>query len=229
MPFQNLSEEFERRGPWVTKFVIEGKEYGGDFDPSQDPRVPLFFKSFPEAREILEFGSLEGGHTFKLAASPGVKRVLGLEARTSNLERAAFVQQQLGISNVEFKAANLEEIDLATLGKFDALFCSGLLYHLPAPWKLISQFPALSANLFIWTHYADDLEADEVVEGYSGKSYREAGISDPLSGLSKVSFWPTLGSLIKMLTESGYLRIHILENNLTHPHGPSAIMAATLI
>lgn len=229
MPYQNLEEEFERRAPWVTKFVIDGTEYGGDFDPSNDPRVPMFFKWFPDAREILEFGSLEGGHTFNLARRPGVKRVVALEARASNLERAVFVQHLLDISNIEFKVANLEEIDLTTFGKFDALFCSGLLYHLPEPWKLISQFSKLSSNLFIWTHYADDNQANEIINGYAGKSYREAGISDPLSGLSNVSFWPTLSSLIKMLTQNGYQKIHVLENNLTHPHGPAVIMAATLM
>lgn len=228
MPHLNLEEEFEKRGPWVTRFVIDGKQYGGDFDPVNDPRVPLFFKWFPDAREILEFGSLEGGHSFRLAAGAGVQRVVALEARPANLERAVFVQHLLGISNIEFKIANLEEIDLATFGKFDALFCSGVLYHLPEPWKLISQFSTASANLFIWTHYTDESQAGEIVNGYAGKSYQEAGVSDPLSGLSKVSFWPTLGSLIKMLTVNGYQKIHILENNLTHPHGPSVIMAATL-
>lgn len=227
MPYLNLEEEFERRKPWVTKFVIGGREYGGDFDPTNDPRVPMFFKWFPEAREILEFGSLEGGHTFNLANNPKVKRVVALEARLSNLERAVFVQQLLGITNIEFKVANLEEIELAPFGKFDALFCSGLLYHLPEPWKLISQFSKLSMNLFIWTHYADDDQANETVNGYTGRLYKEAGISDPLSGLSNVSFWPTLGSLIKMLTMNGYRTIHIVENNLTHPHGPSVMMAVT--
>lgn len=227
MPDSNLAEEFKRRGPWVTRFVIGGHEYGGDFDPSADPRVRLFFKSFPDAKEILEFGSLEGGHTFNLALQPGVKRVMGIEARSANRERAVWIQQLMGISNVEFRMANLEEIDLTTFGRFDALFCSGVLYHLPQPWNLVNQFPKVSQNVFIWTHYADEYQANELVNGYSGKLYQEAGISDPLSGLSKMSFWPTLSSLIKMLTVNGYHTIHILENNLTHPHGPSIIMAAT--
>lgn len=227
MPKLDLGREFEKRGPWVTKFVIDGEAFGGDFDPSADPRVRLFFKWFPDAKEILEFGSLEGGHTFNLAQRSGVQRVMGIEARRANRERAVWIQQLLGISNVEFRIANLEEIDLATFGRFDALFCSGVLYHLPEPWDLVNQFSKVSQNVFIWTHYADEHQANEIVNGYSGKSYQEAGKSDPLSGLSPVSFWPTLSSLIKMLTVNGYHSIHILENNLTHPHGPSVIMAAT--
>lgn len=223
----NLKDEFEKRGPWVTKFVIQGTEYGGEFDPAADPRVPQFFEYFPNAREILELGCLEGGHTLALARYPVVKRILGIEARPSNLERAEFVQRLLGVSNIEFKVANLEEIDLATFGSFDAIFCSGLLYHLPEPWKLISQFSQLSENIFIWTHYANEDPANKIVNGYTGKLYKEAGISDPLSGLSSISFWPTLSSLIRMLTLGGYHTIHILENNLIHPHGPSVTMAAT--
>jgi len=224
----DLQQEFDRRGPWITKFVIEGTEYGGDFDPLADPRVKQFFQWFPNACEILELGCLEGGHTMALARQVGVKRIVGVDARSSNLKKAAFVREVLGLSNIEFQVANLEMVALPIFGKFDAIFCSGLLYHLPEPWKLISQFPQVSGNLFVWTHYADDQQAKEVRNGYTGKSYQEAGTSDPLSGLSKVSFWPTLSSLIRMLTLSGYHTIHILENNLIHPHGPCVTLAATL-
>lgn len=214
----NLDKEFEKREPWVTKFIIDGEEYGGTFDPSDDPRVRRFFEWFPNAGEILELGSLEGGHTFQLGRHAGVRRVVAIEARPVNLEKAMFVQRLLGMSNIKFVSANLETIDLATFGRFDAVFCSGLLYHLPEPWNLVNQFSKVSENLFIWTHYADENQANEAVHGYQGKVYEEAGFSDPLSGLSKRSFWPTLGSLIKMLTINGYHTIHILENNLAHPH-----------
>lgn len=51
------------------------------------------------------------------------------------------------------------------LGQFDAVFCSGLLCHLPEPWKLIEQMPRIAPKLFIWTHYPDDATADLVRRG----------------------------------------------------------------
>jgi predicted oxidoreductase (fatty acid repression mutant protein) len=75
---------------------------------------------------------------------------------------------------VEFKHANLEQLHLASLGHFDAIFCCGLLYHLPEPWKLISQLPFVAPSLFIWTVYANENEATIEINGLHGREYVEA-------------------------------------------------------
>ena len=160
-----LTSEFAKLGPWVFQFRIDGQDYGGAISAIGDARVGQFFRFAPEAATILELGSLEGAHTFILAQRPGVKRVFALEGREFNLRKSRFVQELLHVSNAEFAQANLESSDLAAFGKFDAVFCSGLIYHLPEPWKLISQLPALAPNLFIWTHYAADTDAEIVFEG----------------------------------------------------------------
>jgi protein-L-isoaspartate O-methyltransferase len=227
MAANDLAREFEIRAPWITKFAIEGKEYGGTFDPSKDPRVPQFAECFPSASQVLELGSLEGGHTFMLARLANVERVVAVEGRKANIEKARFLQTLFGITNVQFVQANIERFKLSQLGSFDAIFCSGVLYHLPQPWRLIEQMSQISANLFIWTHYALEQEAKKVKRGYAGKLYREAGVSDPLSGLSAKSFWPTLDSLRTMLSRSGYGTIQILQNHVDHPHGPSVTLTAT--
>ncbi len=122
---------------------------------------------------------------------------------------------------------NLENFELLTLGTFDAVFCSGLLYHLPEPWKLIQRCAQVSPNLFLWTHYAGENEAEERVNGLRGKWHEEGGLGDPTSGLSKKSFWPTLGSLINLLTKNGFNTIHLIENELNHPNGLAVTVAAT--
>jgi len=229
MQERDLAGEFEIRAPWITKFAIDGKEYGGPFDPSKDPRVRQFAECFPGVSELLELGSLEGGHTFMLARLANVERVVAVEGRTGNIEKARFLQTLFGITNIQFVEANLERFDLSQLGRFDAIFCSGVLYHLPEPWRLIEQMSRVSANLFIWTHYALEQEAKKVKGGYAGKLYREAGLSDPLSGLSQKSFWPTLNSLTAMLGRYGYEQIRILEDNARHPHGASVTLATTRV
>lgn len=222
----NLTEEFDRRKPWVTKFTIDGIACGGNFDAFSDARISQFFEKFPRGGKILELGSLEGGHSFALAQNAAVEKVLAVEARKENIEKAKFVQNLLKDDKVEFVEADLEKIDLAKFGEFDAVFCSGLLYHLPEPWKLIEQCQKLSPNMFIWTQYACETEAKKFSGGFRGKWYREGGWRDPLSGVSKYSFWLSLGSLINLLTSSGYKRINIIENDLSHPHGCAVTLSA---
>ncbi len=223
----DLKAEFAKREPWITHYVVDGVLTGGDFHALDDPRVGQFFETFPRVRSILELGSLEGGHTFTMARRPDVTRVLGLEGRAINVEKSRFMQELFHIAKAEFIEANLEKIDLASFGKFDAVFCSGLLYHLPEPWKLLEQIPRVAPNLFMWTHYCDDLAVDAENGDLKGRNYVEGNLQRPNSGLSSTSFWLTLGSLTKALTKNGFGEIRILQNNLSHPHGPAVTLAAT--
>jgi len=222
-----LTAEFAKLGPWVFQFRIDGQDYGGGISAVGDARVEQFFRFAPRAATILELGSLEGAHTFILAQRPGVRRVLALEGREFNLRKARFVQELLQVSNVEFAQANLEKSDLAAFGKFDAVFCSGLMYHLPEPWKLISQLPALAPNLFIWTHYAADADAEIVFGDLRGKIHGEGGAADPLSGMSATATWLTLDSLITALNKSGYASVQVIDDNPTHANGPAVTLGAT--
>jgi hypothetical protein len=184
---------FAKHAPWVTRFRIGEHDYGGSFDALNDPRLDFFCDAFPNARRILELGSLEGGHTIGLAQRLGVEHVLG--------------------------------IDLAHFGHFDAIYCSGLLYHLPEPWRLTAQFRSVADGVFIWTHCSTEEAATCLADTYRGW-HTEGGPEEALSGLSPDSFCPTLGSLCNMLTNAGFARIHLLQNNLNHYNGPAVIIAA---
>ena len=67
--------------------------------------------------------------------------------------------------NVTFLEADLERTPPSAFGRFDAIFCSGLLYHLPEPWRLIDAFAGASSRIFIWTHYTLENDADVEVHG----------------------------------------------------------------
>lgn len=224
---ENLAAEFERLRPWITKFHIDGAEYGGNFDALNDARITQFFEMFPAAENILELGSLEGGHSFALARNQSVNRVLAVEGREKNIEKAKLVQSLLGDAKVEFMHADIEKLNFEPLGKFDAVFCSGLLYHLPRPWELIPKLARISDNIFIWTQVSEESKAKRMRSGYRGRFYREGGFLDPLSGLSRKSFWLSLGSLMTLLTENGYRETKIIEHNLSHPNGVAVTLAAT--
>jgi len=222
----DLTAEFAKLAPWVFQFRIDGQDYGGGISAAGDVRLERFFSFAPNPATILELGALEGAQTFLLAEHPGVKKVLALEGRAANLRKAVFLRELLRVENAEFLQANLEESDLSAFGKFDAVFCSGLLYHLPEPWKLIEQLPLIAPNLFIWTHYAPDAETEVIADGLRGRIFDESGLEEPNSGLSPTSMWLTLGSLITVLTKSGYRSIHVIDNDLTHKHGPAVTIGA---
>jgi len=221
-----LKEQFAKLGPWIFQFRIDGADYGGGISAVGDLRVEQFFRFVPEPATILELGSLEGAHSFILAQHPGVKRVVALEGREANLRKARFVQGLLQAGNVEFAQTDLEHAELASFGKFDAVFCCGLLYHLPKPWKLIDQLPAVAPSLFIWTQYAAETEAHDVGHGLRGKIHGEGGPNEPLSGLSPTATWLTLDSLRRVLAASGYRKIEIIRDDVSHPNGPAVTLAA---
>jgi hypothetical protein len=217
---------FYRRRPWVSRFTIGGRHYGGVYDPSGDPRIAHLWRHFPSARRLLELGSLEGAHTVLLGGRPGVEFVLGLEGRAANLEKARFVQRHLNLRNIEFRQANLEDFRPATLGYFDVAFCVGLLYHLPRPWTLLRALREASPGLLLATHYTPDGKADHERCGYRGSVYTEFGLRDPLSGLSAESFWPTRDALLAMVRDAGYERIQVCQDDVAHVHGPLMTLAA---
>lgn len=224
----DLTAEFAKLAPWVFQFRIDGHDYGGAISAVGDARVEQFFRFAPDAANILELGALEGAQTFMLAERPGVKRVLALEGRAANLRKARFLQELLRVENAEFAQANLEEADLSSYGQFDAVFCCGLLYHLPKPWELIQRLPSIAPILFLWTVYAAESEASELSNGMRGKIHIEGGLDEPLSGMSSTATWLTLESLIMSLTRNGYKSVNVIHNDPTHANGPVVTIGATI-
>jgi len=221
-----LGRKFAELGPWIYQFQIRGLTYGGGISAVGDDRIRQFFQFAPNPASILELGALEGAHSFILAQHPGVSRVLAVEGREANLRKARLVQELLQIRNVEFIQENLENADLTASGEFDAVFCCGLLYHLPQPWKLIAQLAKVAPILFIWTQYAAENEASDLANGLRGKTHIEGGPSEPLSGMSATAIWLTLDSLRRVLRESGYNKIEVIQDDPRHANGPAVAIGA---
>lgn len=47
-----------------------------------------------------------------------------------------------------------------------------------------------------------------------------------LSGFLNQSFWPAVAFLKTMLTQDGYKKVHVIEDDAKHPHGPEVTLAA---
>jgi Methyltransferase domain len=199
----DIAERFAALAPWRTRFEVHGELYGGELDYTGDRRIAAFFDWFGSPRTILELSSFEGAHTLQLAAPPTTERVLGIEGRKENVERARLVEELLGRGNAEFVVDDLETVDLSSYGHFDTAFCAGLLYHLVTPWRLLREIALVSNRLFLDTHYWTGANTVEV-DGYVGGWFEEGGYDDPLSGLDRRSLWLTRPSLLRALTDAGW-------------------------
>jgi SAM-dependent methyltransferase len=220
---RRIERGFDRRGPWITRFQIDGHAYGGEIDLPGDSLIDQFSERMPAGSTVLELGSLEGGHSFALARHG--YRVTGVEGRTENIGKARYVQGLLGDRQTRFVHANLEQTSLTSFGRFDCVLCAGLLYHLPRPWDLLNQLPDVAPRLFLRTHYAEQAVVE--IEGLRGRWYREIGREDPLSGLSPQSFWLTLPSLLRVLEQGGFGRIELL-GFPDNQYGPVVVLTAAI-
>jgi 2-polyprenyl-3-methyl-5-hydroxy-6-metoxy-1,4-benzoquinol methylase len=204
----DIQERFDALRPWYTRYTIGEKSYGGDASYDGDVRVGVFFTWFDRPKTILELGSLEGGDSLQLAAPDFVERVVAVEARAGNIARAKLAAEYLGRGNIEFRQADLERALLDPFGRFDAVFCGGLLYHLMRPWHLLEEIGKVTDQLFLDTQISATEET--TFEGYTGSWYAEQPDSpgrhtetDVLSGLSDASFWLALPCLVDTLARIG--------------------------
>lgn len=200
---EEIERAFAKAGPWQSRFLIDGRTYGGDLSYQEDRRVATFFDWVVAPTSVIELGSFEGAHSVQLAAQPSVERLLCLEGRDDHVRRARTAMAVLGLTDrVQVQRFDLEEADLSDFGSFDAAFCAGLFYHLTRPWLLLRELRQRVGMLFLDTHVS--LTDNIVLAGHRGSLYREQGLDDPLSGLQDYSFWPTSEALDGMLAQAGF-------------------------
>lgn len=206
IPGDKISEKFIELGPWFTEFEINQKLYGGLNSYKNDSRINDFSNWARPSGKVVELGAFEGMHTLMLSDLEEVDTVLGLEVRKFLLDKCNFIKETFNKSNIEFKRADFEIDNLTKFGKFDHVFCSGVLYHMSRPWKFIEEMCSISDSVFIASHIADTNkgEGKETREGYLGDTKPEFGYSEPLSGTNSYSYWLTFDSLVLAFDKCGF-------------------------
>ena len=169
---------------------------------------------------ILDLGCLDGIFSIEFALHGA--QTLGVEIRDGNIQKAIFCKEVLGLRNLKFRQDDVRNISMDAYGRFDAVICSGLLYHLPAAdvFKLVSRmFEMVTRVVVVDTHIA--LEPKERFQHndqeYWGRTYREhsddatcemKAKSLLASADNNTSFWFTRPSLINILTEAGFSSVY---------------------
>ncbi len=218
MDHQSIASVFkslaDRHGAWFTQHVIDGVAYGGQENYLQDDRFFDFLELGRPYGDILEIGCYEGGLTARLAGLAGVRSVVAIDGRDYNVEKTSAAVAARRLSNVTVRLCDINDaVAVRSLGSFNQIYCTGVLYHLKDPWNFLVSARHLSRHIYISTHYS--VAARVVHNGYRGHFFRESGYKDPLSGLQDVSFWPILGDLVRMLDDTGWT-IQTLRNYPSH-------------
>ncbi len=211
-----------------------------------DERVKWWVKQAGgvNGKKILELGPLEGGHTYMLSEA-GAKEIISIESNLISFLKCLVVQNQFKL-NAKFLLGDFNQYLEKTDEKFDLIICSGVLYHMTEPLKLLKSMLRVSKKIAIWTHYYDEkticnredlvrkFEKTPQVEIINNRdilmyqqSYMEALGWDGFCGGSKpTSYWLDKESLLGFFKDIG-MKIEIHEDNLNHPNGPAMTFLVT--
>ena len=175
---------------------------------------------------ILDLGSLEGGLSFELAREGW--SVTGMEGRSANLDKAEMIRSYFGLENLKFELRDVKTLSPERDGRFDAVICCGLLYHLDDPFTFLRTLRTITTEeglLFVDTHVApDDASArhatyaqhlsERVTFREGGHDYEGCWFAEPSRGSvleqqwsavsNARSFWPTRTSLIRAMYHAGF-------------------------
>jgi len=80
---------------------------------------------------VLDLACLEGLYAIEFGRRQA--KVVGVEGREANVEKARFAKEALGLTNVEFVQDDVRNLSRHKYGEFDVVLCLGILYHLDVP------------------------------------------------------------------------------------------------
>lgn len=156
---------------------------------------------------LLDLGAGHG--RFSLIAHELGWEVTAVDARTTRMPNTP------GIRWIE---SDVRRFDVAG---FDVIAILGLLYHLELPDQLALLRRCAATTTILDTHTS--LHPDMTLDGYEGHVFREvaAAAEEHLADIptaswgNLTSFWPTRGSLVRMLRDVGFGEVLVLDPPIT--------------
>ena len=235
-------------GSWSSR--LPGVDGPGSADLFEDERIEWLIKECSGVKgwEILELGSLEGGHAYMLEAAGA--NLTSIEANTQAFLRTLIVKNFLNLRG-HFLLGDFTK-SLGPVKKWDLIVASGVLYHMMEPGKLLERLSLATNRLFLWTHYfepdislwsanwRDKLESkwhrsDEFIRNIAGVdarhvpySYNEAlGWSGFCGGPNVQSCWLYKDDIHQIIRNLGFQSISYSFEEPNHPNGPAFCLLAT--
>jgi FkbM family methyltransferase len=127
----------------------------------------------------------------------------GFDGRGGNIAEA-----RKRFPDLAFETADIEERTICSLGRFDFVLCCGLLYHLENPLRAIRHLHALTGKCLL-------LESMCIPDEKASLLLREEPRADDQS-LTDVAWYPSEGSLAKMLYRAGFANVYRITPSPNH-------------
>ena len=183
--------------------------------------VDAHFGSRLSEIECLDIGCHEGFYSLAMARR-GMKRVLGIDAREENLNRARFVAAAMGVDNVGYAPGRVETLTQDPGRQFDLTLFLGVLYHVEDPMRCLREVAAVTRELCVI-----ETQVVEEIDGYAEWGSRdwtrpyqgilavidESGEFDAgnrETGVSPMATCPSPKALLFMLKHAGFRDAEIL-------------------
>jgi hypothetical protein len=179
----------------------------------------LCAKPLSECR-ILDLACLDG--LFSIEFAKHGAETVGVEIREANIKKAMFCKEALQLTNLTFRQDDVRNVSPESYGTFDAIICSGILYHLEARdvielcrsmYNMVTRVVVIDTHVSLWP-------VTKVVDGdheYLGRHIREHADGDTPDQKAKklwasadnlTSFWFTRPSLVNLLTHAGFSSVY---------------------
>jgi SAM-dependent methyltransferase len=161
---QNAIDLFQDR--WLTQLEVlypelksgPGRYYlRNDKRPVQAADHLGFVPGSLHGMKVLELGPMEGAHTYQLAKL-GADSILAIEANSDAYLRCLVAKEILRTPNCRFLLGDFLAFLEQSEERFDLIFCSGVLYHMADPARLLAAISKRTDRVFLWTHYFDPLD-----------------------------------------------------------------------
>ncbi len=242
---QNALDIF--KGQWWSRLPGPFADFrAGTMELFEDPRVAWAVSEFGDmsGRSVLELGPLEGAHSYALERA-GFDSVVAIEANPQAYLKCLVVKEIVGLTHTRFLCGDFVEYLRDSPPRFDAVFASGVLYHMTAPAELLALASKITDRLFLWTHYYDaslirrnrKLAArftGEYKSEYSGfqhtlfryQYWGSFGVRRFCGGPRSHSHWMRREEIIACLKHFGFTTIRTNFEAPDHPDGPAFALVA---
>jgi tRNA (mo5U34)-methyltransferase len=227
-----IRQGIEELGPWFYRF-----EFGDGIETT--PAIPPAVVDIFDTRlrmltaavdahfggrlrdiECLDIGCHEG--FYSLAMARRARRVIAVDARPENLNRARFVAAAINIDNIDYRQGCVENLRTDLARTFELTLFLGLLYHVEDPMRCLRQVAAVTGELcIIETQVVDEVEgcaewgSREWTRPYQGilaviDETGEFDAGNRETGVSPMATCPSPKALLFMLKQAGFSRAEIL-------------------
>mgnify|MGYP001254180624 CR=1 FL=1 len=243
--FQNALDIF--KGEWWSQFPQQFSYlHAGQIRVFEDPRVEWALSEFGDVsgRTVLELGPLEGAHSYMLE-SAGFRSILSIEANPRAYLKCLIVKEIVQLTKTRFLCGDFLEYLRDCPPSVDAVFASGVLYHMINPAELIALLSKITRRLFLWTHYYDPgiisrhrKLASKFRPGHLGEyagfqhqlfrfDYRSSSqLARFCGGSQPYAQWMLRDEIIACLKHFGFGEIRTSFEEPDHPNGPAFALVA---